>query len=144
MRPMIKVAAVAMILAALAPFAQAQQESAPKVIEIFLAPEHIPENLKAGDKIDLKMVTGKAGVGKRALYMSQTMAGGLEVKKVSRMEKPDEHGRSIRVELAAPATAAKTIEKAKAQLVTVVETVPGQGSTTSLRPVPFRLEPTKP
>lgn len=141
---MIATNALACVLATTASLALAQEVPALNVVELFLMPEHIPENLKAGDKIDLKMVTGKAGVGKRTLYMSQTMAAGLEVKKVSRMEKPDEHGRSIRVELVAAAMATKTIEKAKAQLVTVVETVPGQGTTTTMRPVPFRLEPSKP
>lgn len=144
MRSVIAATALAFVLVSAVSFGQAQEDPAPKLVEIFLTPEHIPENLKSGDKIDLKLVTGKAGVGKRTLYMSQTMAAGLEVKKVSKMEKPDEHGRSIRVELVAAATAAKTIEKAKAQLVTVVETVPGQGTTTSMRPVPFRLEPSKP
>ncbi|MBU6293285.1 MAG: hypothetical protein KJS91_01265 [Planctomycetes bacterium] len=141
---MIATNALAYVLATTASLALAHEAPALNVIELFLMPEHIPENLKAGDKIDLKMVTGKAGVGKRTLYMSQTMAADLEVKKVSRMEKPDEHGRSIRVELVAAAMATKTIEKAKAQLVTVVETVPGQGTTTKMRPVPFRLEPSKP
>lgn len=144
MRSVIGMTTMAFVLVGAVSFGQAQEDPAPKVVEIFLTPEHIPENLKSGDKIDLKMVTGKAGVGKRALYMSQTMAAGLEVKKVSKLEKPDEHGRSIRVELVASATAAKNIEKAKAQLVTVVETIPGEGTTTARRPVPFRLETAKP
>ena len=144
MRSVIAATSLAFVLVSAVSFGQAQEDPAPKLVEIFLTPEHIPENLNPGEKIDLKMVTGKAGVGKRTLYMSQTMAAGLEVKKVSKMEKPDEHGRSIRVELVAAAMAAKTIEKAKAQLVTVVETVPGQGATTSMRPVPFRLEPSRP
>jgi hypothetical protein len=115
-----------------------------QVVDIMLAAEHIPEGLKSGDKINLKIVTGKAGTGKRSIYMTQNMATGLEVKRVSILEKPDEHGRSIRVELTVTSAQAKTLEKAKAQVITVIETVPGEGTTTGRKPVPFRIELSKP
>lgn len=115
-----------------------------RTVEVLLAVEHVPEGMKIGDKIDLKMITGKAFVGKRTLHLSKTMAQGLVVESIARLEKPDGHGRSIRVGLAAPAAAAKAIEQAKAELATVVETVPGEGTTTARRPVPFRLEMAKP
>lgn len=131
-------------LAAVSFLALAGEAPAIQLVEILLGAEHSPEGLKSGDKVDLKIVTGKAGIGKRTIYMTQTIAVGLEVRRLVMLEKPDEHGRSIRVELTATAAQAKTVEKAKAQVATLVETVPGEGTTTARRPVPFRIERAKP
>lgn len=113
-------------------------------VEILLEAEHTLEGLKSGDKVDLKIVTGKTKIGKRTIYMTQAMADGLEVGRFAVLEKPDEHGRSIRVELMTTAAQAKTLEKAKNQVVTAVETAPGEGAAAVRRPVRFRIERTKP
>jgi hypothetical protein len=126
-----------------APGAAAGQGAEEKTkVEVSLASEHVPADLKAGARVDLLRVDGKTAAGRVVLYRTTTVVPNIEVASVTRAaEKPKEPEQAVKVELLATKEQAALIEKAKRTLVTVVETRPGAPPETKRRPVTLRLEP---
>jgi hypothetical protein len=138
-------AAVAAAAVCLAPSPGQEKAQETKVkVEVHLAAEHAPEALKAGSRADLKMVLGsaKTKTGK-ATYSTSPLADGVEVVSVKREKKPADPDKAVLVELRTTKAHAEKIERAKARLVTVVESDGGK-PVSRKRPVPLRLELAKP
>jgi hypothetical protein len=110
-------------------------------VEVYVATEHVPTGLKPGAAVDLKVVSGKtvAPTG-RVSYNTTTLAPDAEVASVTPVEKPQALERAVRVELRVTKGQAAAIERAKARLVTSVETTPGGRTKAEKKPVTFRLE----
>jgi hypothetical protein len=110
-------------------------------VEILLATEHLPDGLKEGTRVDLKMVTGKT-VAPRGLtlYNTSLVAADVEVASVTTVEKPETPEAAVKVQLLVPKDLAEKVEKIRDKKVTVVES---QGNGTVERkqkPVTLRLE----
>jgi hypothetical protein len=114
-------------------------------VEPSLAAEHVPNGLKAGTRVDLNMVTATTiRANGFVAYSTTALAPDVEVTSVTKLEKPKAPEEAVKVELLVTKEQAARIEKAKAQLVTVVERVPGGKPKTTQKSVPLRLEVPKP
>src|SRR5262245_62160233 len=114
-------------------------------VQVLLATEHVPKGLKAGNRVDLKMVTGKT-VGPKGLnvYATSLVAADVEVASVAPVDKPATPEAAVRVQLMVAKDMAGKVEKTRDRMVTVVERQ-GDGSVESkMKPVTLRLELTKP
>jgi hypothetical protein len=124
--------------------AQEKAEAAKVKVEIHLSAEHAPEGLKAGARANLRFVTSstrtKTG---RAVHSTRPLVDDVEVAAVKREEKPADPARAVLVELSVTKAQAEKVEKAKEQVVTVVESEGGK-VVTKKRPIPLRLELAKP
>jgi hypothetical protein len=111
------------------------------VVEVSLATEHVPEGLKAGDRVDLKNVLSKT-TGPRGLvyYNARTIAPDVEVVSVTRVEEPKDPEMAVKVELRMPKPQAERVETIKKRLVTVVLRIPGGGTETRQKPLTLLLE----
>src|SRR4051794_17954611 len=69
-------------------------------VEVLLAKEHVPDGLKEGTRVDLKMVTGKT-VGPKGLtlYSASLVAADVEVASVAAVDKPATLEGAMRVQL---------------------------------------------
>jgi hypothetical protein len=114
-------------------------------VEVYLAAEHLPKGLKAGDRADLHRVNGKTvtGTGKVS-YSVATVAPDVEVVSVTRVDKPKAPEQAVKAVLRVTKSQAAMIERAKAQLVTERQTTPDGGVKREQKPVTFRLEPAIP
>lgn len=114
-------------------------------VEVQLASENVPEGLKAGAKVDLKMITGKTvtATGKASI-ITNTLVADIEVAAVTKVEKPKSPEQAIKVELRVTKEQAAKIENVKKQTVTTMVTKPGGGRETVQMPVPLRIEMSKP
>ncbi len=114
-------------------------------VEVLLATEHVPQGLKAGTRVHLKMVTGKTVGPKRlTLYRTLLVAGDIEVASVALVEKPATPEAAVRVQLLVPKAMAGKVEQTRDHMVTVVERQ-GDGSVLRKRKlVTLRLEMPKP
>jgi hypothetical protein len=110
-------------------------------VEVLLATEHVPKDLKAGTRVDLKMVTGKTvGPNGLTVYRASLVAADLEVASVTRVEKPATPEVAVRVQLLVAKDTAAKVEKTRDHIVTVVERQ-GDGSVVrKMIPVTLRLE----
>jgi hypothetical protein len=136
-------ALTAACLAALA--AQKKPEVVAVKVELQLPAKAVPAALKAGDRVDLKVVlsrsvtpTGKVSVRTRSLVDN------LEVVSVKRQEKPADPATAVAVVLRGTKEQADKINKLKATTVTVVERGKDGKPVTTMRPVPLFLELVKP
>ena len=114
-------------------------------VEVLLATEHLPKGLKAGTRVDLKMVTGKT-VGPRNLtdYNTSPVAADLEVAEVTTVEKPANPEAAVRVQLLVGKDLAEKVKKIRDEVVSVVERK-GDGTVVrKMKPVTLRLELSKP
>jgi hypothetical protein len=110
-------------------------------VEVRLATEHVPKDLKAGTRVDLKMVTSKT-VGPNGLtaYGTAPVAADIEVASVETVDKPATPEAAVRVQLLVPKDMAGKVEKARDHQVPVVERK-GDGSVErKMKPVTLRLE----
>jgi hypothetical protein len=128
-------------------FVPAQDKKADDLVkvEVLLATEHVPEGLKAGTRVDLKMVTGKT-VGPNGLtaYRVALVAADVEVASVAPVDKPATAEAAVRVQLLVARDMAEKIEKTRDRMVTVVERQ-GDGSVvTKMKRVTLRLELPRP
>jgi hypothetical protein len=110
-------------------------------VEILLATEHVPKDLKAGTRVDLKMVTGKTvtATGKTALTLSP-VAADVEVASVAPVEKPANPEAAVRVNLLVPKDLAAKVEKTRDTMVMVVERQADGTVVRKTKPVILRLE----
>lgn len=124
------------------PTATAEEKT---TIEVFFATEHVPAILKAGDLVDLRSVKAKnvTGTG-RVTYVTSVVTEGIEIASITPVKEPKMPEEAVKVELRVTKSQAMTIEKAKAQLVRTVERTPDGKFETRVKPLPFRLEPSKP
>lgn len=110
-------------------------------VQVLLATEHVPKDLKAGTRADLKMVTGKiVAPNGPTLYMTKLVAAGVEVASVAPVDKPATPEAAVKVQLLVAKDLAGKVEKIRDHMVTVVER---QGDGTVVRkkqPVTLRLE----
>jgi hypothetical protein len=114
-------------------------------VVVYFASEHVPVGLKAGTRVDLMRVEGKSVTPSgKVSYTTNGLAQDIEVVSVTTVEKPKVPEQAVKVELRVTKADAATIEKAKARLVTVTEATSDGQTKTERRPVPLRLEPTKP
>jgi uncharacterized lipoprotein len=112
-------------------------------VEVYLATEHVPEGLKAGDMVTLFRVNAKnVTPGGKVSYVTVPMAANLEVVSVKKMEKPKRPEQAVKVELRVSKEQAEKIEQVKAVLITSREMKPDGSVETTQKPVTFRLEPT--
>jgi Tfp pilus assembly ATPase PilU len=114
-------------------------------VDVLLATEHVPEGLKAGNRVDLKMVMGKTvtpnGV---TAYTTSPVVANVEVASVTPVEKPAAPEAAVRVQLLVPKDLAEKVEKTRDRLVTVFE-AKGDGTTErKMKPVILRLDMAKP
>src|SRR5262249_35699763 len=112
--------------------------------DAFFATEHVPADLKAGLKVDLKYVKSKTSKGAKAFYQFATLLTDLEVASVKRDEKPATPEMAVQVHFRVTKEQAVEIAKIKAKLITVVERVPGGGTATLQKPLPLHLDPSVP
>ena len=114
-------------------------------VEVLLATEHVPKDLKVGTRLDLKMVTGKT-VGPRGLtlYTAPLVAADVEVASVTPVDKPATPEAAVRVQLLVPKDMAEKVEKTRDRMVTVVERLGNGGVERKMKPVTLRLELPKP
>jgi hypothetical protein len=114
-------------------------------VEVLLATEHVPQGLKAGTRVNLKMVTGKTvGPKGRAVYATGLVAEDVEIASVAPVDKPANPEAAVRVYLLVAKDVAKKVEKIGDHLVTVVDRQ-GDGSVErKKKPVTLRLEPREP
>src|ERR1700752_3984439 len=69
-------------------------------VEVLLATEHVPKDLKAGTRVDLKMVTGKtAAPNGLTVYSGSLVAANVEVASVAPVDKPATPEAAVRVKL---------------------------------------------
>ena len=110
-------------------------------VEILLATEHVPKDLKAGTRVDLKMVTGKT-VGPKglAVYSTSQVAADLEVASVAPVEKPANPEAAVRVNLLVPKDLAAKVEKVRDTMVMTVERQADGTVVSKKKSVPLRLE----
>src|SRR5262249_36454656 len=114
-------------------------------VEVLFKTEHVPKDLKAGKRVDLKLVTGKTvGPNGLTVYRSQMVAADIEVGAIAPVDKAAAPETPVRVQLLVAKDMAGKVQKARDQIVTVVER---QGDGTVVRkmiPVTLRLELPKP
>lgn len=110
-------------------------------VQIFLAKEHAPVNLKPGDKVNLSRVNGKTSTaGGKVSYITAVLVSEAKVTAVETIAQPASPEQAVKVELAVTKTQAATIERVKKQLVTVREANSNGTVETKKIPVPLRLE----
>ena len=114
-------------------------------VEVLLATEHVPEGLKAGTRVDLKMVTGKT-VGPKGLtaYTTSLVAPDVEVVAVRTVDKPVTPEAAVWVQLLVAKDTAGRVEKTRDHMVTVVEREADGSVVRRMKPVTLRLELPKP
>ena len=114
-------------------------------VEVLLATEHLPKDLKAGARVDLKMVTGKT-TGPKGLtaYTTSLVAADVEIASVESVEKPANPEAAVRVQLLVPKDMAEKVEKTRDHKVKVVERKDDGSVESKLKPVTLRLELPKP
>jgi hypothetical protein len=114
-------------------------------VEVLLATQHVPKGLKAGTRVDLKMVMGKT-VGPRGLtlYRARLVAAGVEVASVARVDKPATPEAAVRVQLLVAKDMAGKVQKTRDHMVTVIERQADGSVERKRKPVTLRLELPKP
>ena len=116
-------------------------DAAKAKVQVTVATEHVPEGLKAGDRVDLTWVSGKAATATgRVSYMTRPIVLDVAIVSVTRVETPKAPEQAVQVELLVPKDQAAKVEQFKTRLVTVSESVPGAPPRTTKKPVPLRLE----
>ena len=114
-------------------------------VEVFLATEHVPKDLKPGTRVDLKIVLSKRiGGNGLPVYTAGSIAAGLEVASVSSVEKPADREAAVRVHLLVPKDMAGEVETARDGKVTVVKQRTDGSVETSQKRNTLRLELPKP
>jgi hypothetical protein len=110
-------------------------------VEILLATENVPKDLKAGARVDLKVVTGKT-VTPRGVTSLSTMlvAADVEVASVKLLEKPDSPEAAVRVNLLVAKDLAAKVEKVRDTKVRVVEAQSDGTVVRKMIPPTLRLE----
>jgi hypothetical protein len=69
-------------------------------VEVWLATEHVPKDLKAGMMVDLSWVRGKTQTsGGVVSYSTSVVTRGCEVVSVTHVEKPKEPEQAVKVEI---------------------------------------------
>jgi hypothetical protein len=125
--------------------AQADKTDERVKVEIHLATEHVPKDLKAGTRVDLKMVKSKTvGPRGRTTYSTSPVAENVEVASVVQVEKPANPEGAVRVQLLVVKDKAEKIKKTRDHMVTVVERQKDGGVVRKKKPITLRLELTKP
>jgi hypothetical protein len=110
-------------------------------VEIHLATENVPVGLKAGTRVDLKLVTGKT-VGPKGLtlYSTSLVAADIEVASLVNVDKPATPEAAVRAQLLVAKDMAGKVEKTRDQMVNVVERQPNGLVVNRMKPVTLRLE----
>jgi hypothetical protein len=110
-------------------------------VAVLLATEHVPEGLKAGTRVDLKMVTGKTVAPKGlTVYKTSLVAADVEVASIAPVDKPATPEGAVRVQLLVAKDMAEKVEKTRDHMVMVVE-AKGDGTVErKMKPVTLRLE----
>ncbi|MFT3883013.1 MAG: hypothetical protein QM703_25590 [Gemmatales bacterium] len=117
----------------------------PVKVEVFFSKEHVPADLKAGEKVDLKQVVSSKITGDGSLrYTTSMLAPNIEVVSVTKEEKPKEPWLAISVILLVSKEQAKEIERAKSTMVPFTGKDANGKRVTKQRPVPMRIERGKP
>lgn len=110
-------------------------------VEIFLAKEHVPNDLKKGDKVRVLRVNSKTATSTGIVsYSTGVVAADAIVASVKAEEKPPTPEQAFKVEVNVTKTQAAAIERVKKQLVTVHETNGNGTVETKKVPVTMRLE----
>lgn len=113
-------------------------------VSVSLAANQLPEDLKAGEKVDLFRITGQTVTRKGVASITTSLiAGNLEVISIKQVERPKEKDLPVEVELKVTKVQAESITRAKNAMVTVMETGSDGKVETKKMPVPMRLERTK-
>ncbi len=114
-------------------------------IEVFLATEHVPKELKAGTRVDLKMVMGKTvAPNGLTVYRASLIVADVEVASVASVDKPATPEGAVQVQLLVPKDMAGKVEKTRDHMVSVVERQADGSVERKKKPVTLRLEPAKP
>jgi hypothetical protein len=110
-------------------------------VEVLLATEHVPKDLKAGTRVDLKMVMGKTvAPNGLTIYNTSLVAAAIEVASVALVEKPAAPEAAVRVHLLVAKDRAEKVEKTREHLVTVRERQADGSVLSQKKPVILRLE----
>lgn len=113
----------------------------PVKVEVFFSKEHVPADLKTGEKIDLKQIVSSKITGDGSLrYTTKTLAPNIEVDSVTKEEKPKETWLAISVILLVSKEQAKEIERVKSTMVPFTGKDANGKRVTKQRPTPLRLE----
>jgi hypothetical protein len=110
-------------------------------VEVLLATEHVPKGLKAGTRVDLKMVTGKTvGPNGLTVYTAPLVAADVEVASVALVDKPATLEAAVRVQLLVAKDVAGKVEKTRDHTVAVIERRDDGSVERKMKPVTLRLE----
>jgi hypothetical protein len=127
-------------LAGLVPGQEGKADDRVKV-DVLLSEENVPKGLKAGNRVDLKMVTGKSITPKGVVSLNTVpVAPDLEVASVTNVEKPATPLAAVKVQLLVPKDLAAKVEKTRDRMVSVVERTKDGGVVRKMIPVILRLE----
>ena len=114
-------------------------------VDVLLATEHEHKGLRAGTRLDLKMVAGKTvGPNGLTIYNAPLVAADVEVASVELVDKPENSEAAVRVQLLVPKDLAGKVEKTRDRMVTVAERQADGSVERKLKPVTLRLELPKP
>ena len=114
-------------------------------LDVYFATEHVPAGLKAGNNVDLFKVLGKTVTpAGKVSYTTGGLAQNLEVLSVTAVPNPKTPEEAVKVELKATKAQAKAIQAVMAKLVSVTEATSDGQSKTVAKPIPLRLELSKP
>lgn len=118
--------------------ASAQDEST--TVEVFFAAENVPAGLKAGDKVSLHRLDGRSVTPSGKVSQTTTMlVPNAEVVSVKTVEKPKTPDLAVKIELRVKKSQARIVERAKTQLVNVMETSSGGNTKVVKKPVTLLL-----
>ena len=110
-------------------------------VKIPFAAKDVPAALKAGDRVNLKVVLGSTITAKgKALVRSKVFVADLEVVSVQRQAKPADPTKAVEVEVRTTKEKAAKVEKLKVATVTVVQKDVNGKTETKKKPVPLILE----
>ena len=113
----------------------------PVKIEVFFSKEHVPADLKAGEKVDLKRIdTARISGDGTMRYTMTTLAEGIEVLSVTKEEKPRETWLAMSVQFRVTKEQAELITQTKSTLIPFTSKGPDGKRVTKQRPVPMRIE----
>lgn len=110
-------------------------------VEVTLATEHVPKELKAGARVDLKFVTGKnVSATGATVYTSQLWAANFEVASVTAVDKPASPEEAVRVQLFVAKDKAKGVESFRDTKIEVIERQADGSAVRKKKPLILRLE----
>ncbi len=113
-------------------------------VEVYFARENVPAEVKTGSRVHLLRLDGRTVT--RTGKVSQTttiLASNVVAESVTMVEKPASPEQAVKVVLRVKKNQLRTVERAKTQMVTVMETDSDGNRKTVKKPVTLLLEISK-